>query len=209
MNRDTDPYGDQEVEDRLAQRTANRRSSWSRIEPRYRYAIIGVSVFAVVLIAGIVIAIVLTRKGGTPVPPVTSAGPAASTSVQPVQTRSLLLKDPSSGDCFTFPSFAPVMGSPGACNTGIWVQNETEETLSFDSTSQPPFIYCIQRPGRVSTNVLGSTGSGCIGVFIDGDKIRASKTSDETEDVCINDVFGDIQWGDCGTAFAFDVAYIS
>jgi len=209
MNRDTASTGDFDVEEGLAKRTSNRRSGWSKLEPRYRYMIIGFSVFIVLLIAGIVVAIVLTRKEGVPIPPIISVPPTpVNPSVPPGVVRRLLLKN-SAGDCFSFPSFKPTLGTPDACDTGEWVQSDSQETLSFESITDPLYLYCMQIPSTDSTPVYGSTGTDCAGVRIVGNTIKAITTKDPDTELCINDMFGDIQWSDCSSAFQFTLDYLS
>lgn len=194
----TEQENQRKLKDRVDRRYG---STWSSLTTRTKGIVIGFSVFAVLVVAGIVLAVVLTRKHGenistTPTPSVS----LTVTALPPAKIKNILLKD-DNGDCYFFPSFSPVLGKPGECGNGYWVQNQTVDFLSYDASQ---YEFCIQRPTERATQVIGGTAN-CLGVVLEDNIIRAVKMNSSTEELCINETEGNILWDDCSTALHFTV----
>lgn len=164
------------------------------MDPLERNLIIGFTVAIVALVAGIVVAIVLTRDESQPVPSATTVTP--TTTNIPIHTTNVFLQN-GSGECYSFTQFRPQMGTPGTCTTGFWIVNSTQDIISFDGNT---YEYCIQVPTAVSEDVNGSTSTRCRGIQLINDTIKV-----KDQDLCINDVAGDIEWNVCATALKFVV----
>lgn len=166
--------------------------------------IAGFTVAVVVIIAGVVAAIVLTRKesesahSGVVTPSVSP--------VTPAQTQTIRLED-GSGNCFGFTLFGAVMEPPttGICDQGSWIVDSTNKVLTYRTSSHQ---YCMNAPpvgSATGGNVYGGNGSNCLGVEIDTDGVIKAVDAN----LCVNYIGGNsVEWGSC-PGYQFTVVNIS
>jgi len=176
-----------------------RPSGWSKLSHNSHVAIIVGVICFVILAVGVTLAVVLTRPkaDNTPSPTTTVTVTTSPSST----TQTILLKN-NDNQCYTLARLPAIMGQPGTC-TGVWIQDDTNQTLSFDGET---YEYCMQYPFNISDQVQGATGRGCAGIVIQNNKVTALQAGPSGINLCINNL---LLWDNCVNAFNFVIEPIS
>lgn len=159
--------------------------------------IIVISVLLVFIVAGIVIAILLTRNEGqmivvTPTPTITP-----SPTPTPIRSQTFNLKTAVDGQCYNMTKFNSVFNGPLACGSkgGQWLDDLTNNIISFSGSN---YTSCIQTPEAKNQRVFGQTNfSLCTNIEFENNTIKST-----TNSLCINATANAI-WDDCSNATTF------
>lgn len=181
-----------------------------KFDTRVAWATFG-TFFALVIVS-VTLIVVLTRHTNQTSSAVPFVTPSPFVTPVPQVLSRVLLKD-AGGLCYQFANLLqPVLGAPGPClGSGFWIANASTNngpSLTYDGGT---YETCIQPPppNVPGGSVLGTVGSGCVGVQLELVTSTAGTIKDETSGLCISNALDTLTWGSCDTAYSFVVETLS
>jgi len=164
-----------------------------KLDEKTRIAVIVVCVLAILIVAGVVTGVMLTRPKGVHI----SVTPVATPTPSPTANNvaKVTIQNPTNSEYLFMPSFQPTLQSATG-QSGQWYYDSTNSVLYFDATT---YEYCIQAPWTDMNplTVLGVSASGCAGVTLSGGVIKGTSAN-----LCVQ---SSLLWGSCGSAHVFTV----